>query len=203
MSIITTLALRSLVLFLMVGSVAGLFVGAALILRQDWLLRVSKFTNRWISTRRMSRPLEQPINLDSWFYRYRRISGTAMLTGAVFILYFFAARFDKHSVLSSLSKNALIPPALMGGIIDALVLISLIGAVLVLIISLFLMFRPSLLRGLEQGSNRSSSLRRALKPLEIPRAGVDEYVYRNMQWVGVLILLGSLYTLVALASWLR
>ncbi|MDO8413908.1 MAG: hypothetical protein Q7S51_09000 [Gallionellaceae bacterium] len=203
MSIITTLALRSLVLFLMVGSVTGLFVGAALILRQDWLTRVSKFTNRWVSTRRMTRPLEQPMNLDFWFYRYRRVSGSLMLVGAVFILYFFIARFDKHSVLSSLSKNALIPPALMSGVIDALVLISLIGAVLVFIVSLFLLFRPSLLRGLEHGSNRSSSLRRALKPLEIPRTGVDEYVYRNMQWVGVLVLLGSLYTLVGLASWLK
>ena len=203
MSITDTLLLRSLLLFLMLGSVAGLFVGMALIMRPDWLLRVSKHTNRWISTRRFDRPLEQSVKLDPWFYRYRFTSGILILAGAVYLIYLFTAGFDKPAAIAGLSRKFPIPPALIGSLLDALALSCLLGAALALIVSLFLLFRPSLLRGFEQGSNQWLSMRRALKPLEIQRSGVDEYVFHNVRLVGMLLLFGSLYTLVGLAIWMR
>ena len=203
MSIATTLLLRSLLLFLMLGSVAGLLAGAALILRPNWLLRASKYVNRWIPTRKLNQSLERPINLDHWFYRYRHLSGAAILAGATFMLYFFTVSFDKPGILAVLPKSATIPPVLMDALLDALVLISLIGAVSAMILGLFLMFRPSMLRNIELSANQPTSLRRALKPLEVPRSGVDEYVLRNVQLIGVLLLLGSLYTLAVLSAWLN
>lgn len=202
MSVTDTLLLRSLLLFLMLGSVAGLLAGAALILRPDWLVRASKSANHWVPTRKLNQSLESPINLDHWFYRYRRLSGAFILLGAVYMLYFFMFKFDKSSLLAMLVKNATVPPALMDGLLDGLVLIGLTGAVCALIVSLFLLFRPSMLRSLELGVNQSTSLRRALKPLEIPRSDVDEYVFRHVHLAGVLLLLGSLYTLAGLATWL-
>ena len=202
MSVTDTLLLRSLLWFLMFGSIAGLLVGAALILRPDWLLRVSKRANRWVSTRRLDRALEQSINLDHWFYRYRLVSGILTLAGAVYIIYFFTAAYDKPSALAGLSKHYTIPPALMDALLDALVLSSLAGAVFALIVSLFLLFRPSMLRGFEHGANQWVSLRSALKPLEVARSGVDEYVFRHVRLVGVLLLFGSLYTLVGMVTWL-
>ncbi len=198
MSVIDTLLLRSLLLFLMFGSIAGLLAGAALILRPDWLLRVSKRVNRWVSTRHLDRSLEQSINLDRWFYRYRRVTGTLTLAGAVYIIYFFTAAFDQPGVLAGLSKHYAFPPAFIGWLLDALVLSSLAGAVFALIVSLFLLFRSSMLRGSEHGANQSASLRRALKPLEVVRSGVDKYVFRHVRLVGVLLLFGSLYALVGL-----
>ncbi len=203
MSVTDTLLLRALLLFLMFGSIAGLLVGAALILRPDWLLRVSKHANRWVSTRHLDRSLEQSINLDHWFYRYRLVSGILTLAGAIYSIYFFTAAFDKPGVLAALSKHYTLPSALISWLLDALVLSSLVGAVFALIVSLFLLFRPSMLRGFEHGANQWISLRRALKPLEVPRSGVDEYVFRHVRLVGVLLLLGSLYTLVGLMIWLR
>lgn len=202
MSVIDNLLLRSLVLFLTLGSIAGLLAGAALILRPEWLIRLGKFTNRWVSTRQLDRALEKPINLDHWFYRYSRVTGTLTLAGSIFIIYFFIASFDKLGTLASLFKNTIVPPALIGMLLDALVLIVLMGGVAALIVSLFLLFRPSLLRGFEQKVNQTTSLRRALKPLEISRSNVDEYVFRYAQRVGVLLLFGSLYTLIGLAAWL-
>ena len=203
MSITDTLLLRSLLLFLMLGSVAGLFVGMVLIMRPDWLLRVSKHTNRWISTRQFDRPLEQSVKLDPWFYRYRFTSGILILTGAVYTLYFFTAGLDKPAAIDGLSRKFPVPPAFIGSLLDALALSCLLGAAFALIVSLFLLFRPSMLRGFEQGSNQWLSMRRALKPLEIQRSGVDEYVFHNVRLVGILLLFGSLYTLVGLATWMR
>ena len=87
-------------------------------------------------------------------------------------------------------------------LLDSAVLSILLGAAFTLIISLFLLIRPSMLRGFEQGANQWISLRQALKPFEISRVGVDEYVFQNVQLAGVLLLFGSLYTLVGLTHWL-
>ncbi len=197
-----TLLLRALLLFLMFGSIAGLLAGAALILRPDWLLRVSKLANRWVSTSYLERWLDQSIKSDHWFYRYHRVSGTLTLAGAVYIIYVFTAMFDKPAVLAVLSKNTVVPTEFMDVLLDALVLSSLAGAVLALIISPFLLFRPSLLRGIEHGANQWFSLWRALQLIEVVHSGVDEYVFRHARLVGVLLLFGNLYTLVWLVTWL-
>lgn len=202
MSITETLLLRSLVFFLVVGSVAGLLAGAALILRPHWLVRLSQMSNRWVSTRHIDKALERPINLDQWLYRYNRVSGTLMLAGAIFIIYFLTTSLDKLNSLASIFKNANIPPVLMDGLMDGLVLIVLTGSVFALIVSLFMLFRPSLLRGFEHQANQVASLRRALKPLEISRSSLDEYVFRHVLWIGVLLIIGSLYSLVGLVMWL-
>lgn len=198
----TEIVLRTLLLFLMLGSIAGLLAGAVLIMRPDWMLRLGRYTNRWVSTRQFDRKLERTIKLDRWFYRHHHASGLLTLAGALWIIGFFTIAFDKRHYLSVLSKNAVIPPALMQGLLDALVFASLAGAVFAVIIGLFLLLRPSLLRGFEQGANQWISLRRALKPLEISHSGVDEYALRYFRLIGILLLLGSLYTLVMFAFWL-
>lgn len=190
--------IRSLLLFLILGSVAGLFTGTAMLLRPGWLQQASKFANRWISTRQMSRPLVQLISLDSWFYRYNRLSGISIMLGSIYILYYFTAAFSHTVALNNLFKSALVPPAMMSGLVDALVLASVMGAVFSMLISLFLFFRPSMLRDFELRANQKTSLRQTIKPLEIQRAGLDRLVMRNMRVFGVLILAGSLYTLIVL-----
>jgi hypothetical protein len=190
-------------LFLMVaGSVAGLLAGATLVMCPSWLLRTSKRANRWISTRRIDRMLEQVVKVDRWFYRHHRVSGTLLLAGAIFLIYFFTTRFDKLGILVGLSKALLASPSFTEALLDAMVLSILLGAVFALIVSLFLLSRPSMLRGFEQGANKRISLNRALKPLAITRIGVDEYVFQNVQLAGALLLLGSLYILAGATFWL-
>lgn len=200
MSITNTLLLRALVLFLMIGSVAGLFAGMALILRPGWMFFVNKHASRWVSTRQMGRLLEHGFNLDRWVYRHSRTCGTLMLSGAVFLVYFFTAGFDKPGALASLSKIFAISPALLGLLLDTFVRVSLVGAVFALITSLLLLFRPNILHGLEQRANRWFSMRRILKPFEVSHCGASEYVFRNAHLVGALLLFGSLYTLAGLAQ---
>jgi hypothetical protein len=202
MSVINKLLFHMLLLFLMAGSIAGLFAGAALVLRPVWLLRASNHVNRWIAMRRISSLLERVIKVDRWFYRYRHASGMFILAGAVFLIYFFTARFDKLGTLIGLSRKFALSPAFIEVLVDSSVLSILLGAALALIISLFLLIRPSMMKEFEQGANQWISLRRGLKPFEISRVGVDEYVFKNVQMTGVLLLFGSLYTLAVLTIWL-
>ncbi len=193
---------RSLAVFLLLGSIAGLLAGASLLWRPDWLLRASKLANGWVSTRRMSRPLELTVDVEHWVYRYNRLSGALLLAGAIYIDAILTLHFDKASVLVVLRNSYITQPLLLEAMLDALVLIFLAGAQLALIVSLFLLLRPSLLRSFEQGANQRLSLRKSLKPLEMQHGGLDQYVFRHVQGAGMLLLLGSLYTLVMLAFWL-
>jgi hypothetical protein len=61
--------LHSLVIFLMIGSVAGLLLGALLLWRPQWSAGINEVANRWISTRQMGRSLDKSVNIDHWFYR--------------------------------------------------------------------------------------------------------------------------------------
>ncbi|HEY5993745.1 MAG TPA: hypothetical protein VIU46_03995 [Gallionellaceae bacterium] len=200
--VVESLLLRSVVLFLLAGSLAGLVVGALLLWRPQRLHAVSALLNRWISTRHLDQSLERSVSLDPWFYRYRRTSGVLTLLGSCYILYFFTVSLDKASAINGLSQYFKLPALLVGGLLDAGALIALLGATFAAFISLFLLWRPSMLRDFEQGANQWLSLRRALKPVEIPRPGVDEYVFQYARRAGILLMLGSLYTLVLLTFWL-
>ena len=201
-TIVESLLLRSAALFLIVGALAGLVVGALLLWRPQRLHAVSALLNRWISTRHLDQSLERSVSLDPWFYRYRRTSGTLTLLGSCYILYVFTAGLDRAAAINAFSVNYKLPAALVAALLDGGVLIVLLGALFAGVISLFLLLRPSSLREFEQGANRWVSLRRALKPVEIPRPGVDEYVFQYARRAGILLVLGSLYTLVLLTFWL-
>ena len=201
-AIVESLLLRSAALFLIAGSLAGLVVGALLLWRPQRLHAVGALLNRWISTRHLAQSLERSVSLDPWFYRYRRTSGVLTLLGSCYILYFFTVSLDKESAINGLSQYFKLPAVLVGGLLDAGALIALLGAMFAAFISLFLLWRPSMLRDFEQGANQWLSLRRAMKPVEIPRQGVDEYVFQYARRAGIFLVLGSLYTLVLLTIWL-
>ncbi|MES1981505.1 MAG: hypothetical protein V4443_03410 [Pseudomonadota bacterium] len=202
MSLTNSLLLHALLMLLVVGSIAGLVVGVAMVLYPAWLMRVNRRANQWITTRQIDRVLEQAIKVDRWFYRHHRISGALLLGGAVFLIYFVIVRLNKAGILSGLAKAYAISPAISAVLLDTVVLSMVLGAAFAAIISLFLLVRPSMLRGFEQSANRWLSLRQVLKPLEVSRSGMDEYVFQNIQIAGVLLLLGSLYALAGVTLWL-
>lgn len=203
MSLANSLLLHALWVFLTFGCIVGLLIGASLILRPSWMMHTNRHANRWIATRQMDRMLEQAIKIDRWFYRHHHASGGMLLGGACFLIYFFTVRFDRIATLAGISSMYTLTPAVASVLLDALVLSILLGAAFTSIISMFLLVRPSMLRGFEHGANQWLSLRRAIKPLETVRHGVDDYVFRNAQLAGALLLLGSLYVLAGLAVWLE
>lgn len=193
--------LQSAIIFLIIGSIAGMVVGALLLFSRARLHRISKLLDRWISSRHLDRSLEKKISLDPWFYRHRRLTGTLILCGSLFILYFFTLGIDRAQTVAGLARRLAYPAALAEALLDALVLSALLGALGALLVSLFLLFRPSQLRGFEQHANQWMSLRKSLKPLEQPRDEMALYVERYARQVGIFLLLGGLYTLVMLLFW--
>ncbi len=194
--VIQSWLLQSAVIFLVIGSLAGVIVGALLVFRPQRLMRISALLNRWVSTRNFDKVLESSFTLDPWFYRYRRINGLLTLSGALYVVYFFTVQLDRAVAIESLVARLHYPHSLVVGLLDALVLSALLGALCAVFVALFMLLRPSLLRGFEEEANQWLSLRRALKPLEISRGDLDVYVMRYARQTGIFLLLGGLYTLV-------
>ncbi len=191
---------RALAIFLLIGALAGIAVSLLLIFKPHLMVHVNRVANRWISTRRLSQLLDRSISIEQWLYQYHRPLGILVTFGAGYILGYFGLLFDKAATLRSLAGY--MPVKLLGGLLDALVLASLTGAVVALFVGLALWLRPSLLRGIEEISNQWVSSRRVTRMLDMPHDQVEHFVARHTQRAGWLLLLGSLYLFFAMFRWL-
>ncbi|MDD2929585.1 MAG: hypothetical protein PHY50_07190 [Sideroxydans sp.] len=198
--IIQSWLLQSGFILLSLGSLAGIAVGALLVFRPGSVARLSGILDRWVSTRRIDRALERNITLDPWFYRHRILTGSLLILGALFVLYYFTAALDRGMAIQGLSQHFSYPPQLTEGLLDALVMSALLGSLSAIIVALFIMFRPSLLKASEEEVNRWISLRKALKPAEISRDNLNRFVGLYAKQTGIFLILGGIYT-IALLSW--
>jgi hypothetical protein len=202
-ALIGDIGFHAAIQFMALASVAGLIAGAMLIVRPGWLAQLGKYSNRWVSTRKLDSSLERWVSLDKWFYQHHLLSGSLMLAGALWVLAYFLISFDSHSLAAALSGGSNYPPQLVEGWLSAFVVICMGGAIFAVAIGFALLMRPSGLHEFDQRTNRWFSLRKTLKPAEVPRAGVDEYVFAHARLAGALLLAGSLYILVGLLFTLR
>lgn len=191
---------QSLVVFLFVSALTGIALALLLIYNPSLLVRINRFANRWISTRHIDRPLDRIISLEEWFYRHHRPLGILITLGAGYIITFFGLLFDRAAALQRLTRY--VPANLANGLLDALVLGALIGAVTALLVGLFMWIRPSMLRGFEEISNKWVSSRHATRVLAIPRDHAEIYIAQHARSVGWLLLLGCLYLFFLTVRWL-
>ncbi|MDD4911382.1 MAG: hypothetical protein PHP57_03745 [Sideroxydans sp.] len=168
-------------------------MGALMVFRPQYFHHLSLFLNRWVSTRNFDKSLENSYRIDHWFYRYHRQSGAVLLIGALYILYYLVVQLDRAVAERVFSQSANYPPSLLLGLLDAAVLIGLLSSLGAIFIGLFLLLRPSLLRGLENHANQWISMRKALKPLEMQRDMVESIVDRHLRKFGIFFMLGGIY----------
>lgn len=181
---------RDLAIFLLVCAPLCLTIGLLLIINPQLLERFNRMASRWISTRNVNLYLDRSISIEYWFYRHHQALGAVVMLGSTYIFVFFGIMFNKSYALQHLSWK--IPPSLIGGLLDALVLGSLTGAVVAFMVGLFLYLRPSLLRGIEAGANQWVSSRQAIKVLDVPHDQIEFFVARHARRVGWLLMLGSI-----------
>lgn len=191
---------QSLAIFLLVGALTGAALGLLLILKPHLMENINRIANRWISTRRMSRLMDHSIDIEDWLFQRHRPLGILIILGAGYMLAYFGLLFDKDAALQHWAGS--VPTRLLDGLLDAMVLAALIGAVVALLAGLFMWLRPSLLRGVEKEANQWVTMRRATKMLDVTHDQADRYLMRHAHRVGWLLLLGSIYLFFAMFRWL-
>ena len=182
---------RALAIFLLIGALLGVVLALLLIFKPQFLERLNRVANRWVSTRHISQWLDRSVSIERWFHQHHRAAGVVIVLGASYILIYFGFLFDKAYTLQRWSGK--FPAKLLDGLLDALVLGSLVGGAVALMVGLFLWLRPSLLRGMEEVANQWVSSRRVTKMLDVPHGQADIFIARHAQRAGWLLLVGSIY----------
>ncbi|HEX7053784.1 MAG TPA: hypothetical protein VF211_07605 [Burkholderiales bacterium] len=91
---IERVVIPTLVIFVLVGGIAGALLGAALVWRSTAALRFVARMNRWVSTREALRALDAPRTLHAGSRGLRRWLGVFLVFAGAFATAFLLARLD-------------------------------------------------------------------------------------------------------------
>lgn len=190
-----------LYLLLLGGAALGAVVGILLLIDSERVMRWNSVLNKWYSTRQAMRALERPIDVKRAFYRWHRVLGVLVFAASLYTLDVLVFGFHTSALVRALRGTG--SPALLALILDSVRLFLIAGNVAALLAAAVLVFRPSLLKGLEVWGDRQYSGRVATKPLDIMRYQPDDFTRSRPKLVGGLMVLGSLYVLVTLGVMVR
>ncbi|MCL4471562.1 MAG: hypothetical protein M1547_10705 [Gammaproteobacteria bacterium] len=188
--------LQSFLALLLGGAVLALVLGIWMFFQPERVFLVNRFFSQWLSSRKLTRPLSQPVyHIERRVYRHHRVFGAALLAGAGYILYSLWFRYDKAAVLNIFREYN---PKQVAWLLDSAVFLLNLTSIAALLVALCLIVRPSLLRGIEAWANRWFTTRHMEKPLEVMHMKQDEAAGRNPRVTALLLVLGSLYVLLNL-----
>ena len=190
-----------LYVLLLSGAALGLIIGALLLIDSERVMRWNYMLNRWYSTRQAMRALERPIDLKRPFYRWHRVLGVLVFAASLFTLDVLVFGFQTSALVRALRGMA--DPAVLSLALDSVRWFLIAGNVAALVAAAVLVFRPSLLKGLEVWGDRHYSGRTSTKALDIMRYQPDDFVRARPRLVGGLLVLGSIYVLLTMGVMIR
>jgi hypothetical protein len=198
MDLIIQMAVEAVLLAFGVLLALCAIVGATVAIRPDALDRLKAASERRVSMRRATRPLDIPRNVDRVFYRHHKVYGATVVVLAIFLLYVLV--FE-----GTLQWQALFPEEyrVVGAIVVETARIVLwLASIFALIAGTVVFVRPSALKDLERIANRWVTPRRYTYPLEREYSGLDERLSRYPRAWGTVVAVLSLICIIALiAQW--
>lgn len=187
---------QGLAVVLLLGLFLALVVGALLLARPLALFTLNERLSRWVDTRQTFHALDQPRHLERFFYRHHRVLGGLIVLGAGYVLLRWAFVYDRSDVVALLSPRWVaqgmdwIPMGLEAALIGLHVAILAVGVMI--------MFRPSLLKGVEKGANRWQEGPETA-PLDTVVGSLDGTFEGHPRVSGLLLVLSATWCLLALA----
>ncbi|MHB8535837.1 MAG: hypothetical protein ACYDBW_10380 [Sulfuricaulis sp.] len=196
-------ALYYFILILIGGNLFALIIGLLMLASPRWLGDFFKMSNRWVSTRRMTKPLETPLPTDRALLRYPRVLGAIMLASAALILIKGAIFISEVSVadggrmLARLYSGSTLPSVAWETIWLCLIIVIMVGALLAVVVGMLSLFRHGQLDRWVGSANRWVSTRQITKPLDMPHYPLDNAVSAHPRlWGGVIAVLALVSALV-------
>lgn len=184
------------VLFMLVGSVGGALLGLALALRSASALQFVTRMNRWVSTRRVLRPVEIPRGMQATTGP-RPWLGVFLLAGGALAFYLLLARLQIPAAGGADLKRWL----LTGLALQTTKWFLVLGAALSLAVGVLLLFFPRAYVAFEARMNRWHSTRKLLPPdSDAMRQPLDSMVLAYPRQAGWIIFAASLVVAVAMAA---
>lgn len=190
----------ALVIFLLVGSLAGVLLGLALALRTEKALGFMRAMNRWVSTRRVMRQAELPRAAQVDSPRGRLLLALFLLFGGAFALYVLLTRLEIPRVAMVLGVNVQ-KWFLIGVGLQTAKWFLVAGSALAVAVSILMLFFPARMTALETRLDKWYSTRQVLPPTgESMRYPLDMLVEASPRAAGWLIAISSLLVAAAMAA---
>jgi hypothetical protein len=175
---------KLLLLLLLFGSLAAIFTGAGLLIVPDKLRQASLAASgpgkAALNGKRKTR------NVERWFYRHHRISGAAIFSGALVILYVFLLTDTKQRIAAAISDDLVL-------LLDAAVAFFVIASVFAAQVGAAVYIRPSMLRSVEKEANRLVSFGLSFRVLMVCHHVFDNLTLRYRKAVALAFIAGGLY----------
>jgi len=149
-----------IVLFFLLGGVTLLAVGMGLIVNSDRSLQLFSKMNRWVSLRRVTKPLEIMRDTRQAVQGYRYWLAAIFVFGGLFALYGLLAQFDAAAVIYVLGLDVLTADAALW-LVDSVRWVLIVGNLLGIVVGIMLAFFPVALVALEACGSRWTSHRQA------------------------------------------
>jgi hypothetical protein len=185
-----------LYVLLLAGAALGLVVGVMLLVDSARVMRWNYALNKWYSTRKAMQALERPVEVKRFVYRWHRVAGALVFAGSLYTLDILVFGFNTSALVRIFRDLG--NPAILGLVVETVRIFLIVGNIAALLAAAVLVFRPSLLKGLEAWGDRYYSSREATEALDVMRYQPDEFVRARPRTVGALVTLGSLYVLLTL-----
>ncbi|MES2297856.1 MAG: hypothetical protein V4582_12495 [Pseudomonadota bacterium] len=194
--LLNAILLPSLLTFLLIGGLFAMLVGLGLCVRSAAVLHAIEMLNRWISFRRVMKPLEIP--RDSWraIRRNRRWMSVLMLAGAAYTIRGLI-ELNVPATASVVATQFKLQAPLVEWLVLSAVCLLIIGNVMGVAASILLAFSPDSLARLDARASRWISTRNALRPASAMHCTFDHWVEHWPRATGMLITVFSLVEVVS------
>lgn len=186
------------IIFLFIGSLFAIVIGTGLILRSAAMFRFFGVMNRWVSTRKILKPVEIPRNTDAAMHRQRRTIGSMFILGAGFSFVLLIKEFDVAAIVLVFQRS--MAPTAVEIAARTAKWVLLVGDVLAIAVGIAMIAVPEALAKLEARSNEWYSVRRHDRNFDQMHMHVDGWVETYPRAIGWSIVLLSVFVVVNLGA---
>ena len=176
-------------LFFLIASVFSFVVGVALVSRSRRALRFFDLMNRWISVRKMMKPLSTPHYIEPMLLKRRVVLGTTIMAGAAVSILMLSGADLRPNL--ALFEGGLTAPEI-AGVAENLKDFLLVGNAVCLLVGAMILFAPHLLATVESYTDRWFSVRKSMQPLDRMHMDVDSWVLKHPTSAGITLTILSL-----------
>ena len=169
-------------LFFLIASAFSFLVGIGLAVRSRRAMRWFDALNRWVSVRKMIKPLTMQHEVEPILMKQPLWLGGTIIIGAATALYLLQDVDLRPALLlfdGSLSQLEL------SGVADNLKIFLLVGNALCLLVGIAILFFPHALAVVERFTDRWYTVRRRTRPLDMMHMEVDSWVLKHPTSVGI------------------
>ena len=169
-------------LFFLIASVFSFLVGIGLALRSRRAMRLFDALNRWVSVRKMIKPLTMQHEVETTLMKQPLWLGGTIIIGAATALYLLQNVNLRPALLLF---DGSLSPLELDGVAGNLKLFLLVGNALCLLVGIAILFFPRTLTVVERYTDHWYTVRRSTRPLDMMHMEVDSWVLKHPTSVGV------------------